>query len=363
MRYWFTTGRARAAALGLMFALMFAIACLAVHAPHVHAAPGNKGPAPAPNQPPASTPQDAADAIDSEDTPSLTQPAITTPDATELARSHFQKGVQYYGEGDYAAALVEFQRAYAKQPNYRLLYNLGQVSYELRDYAAAERYFRSYLLEGDADIAPERRAELKSELDGLRGRVGSLQLHTDQVGAEWFIDDHAVGSSPLGQTVRVSAGRRRVHAELPGYQPVSRVVDIAGGEELVITLPFLQPLAATTTAPHATAPIVESGSPTWPIWTTGIATGVLALGAAGMGYWAHVDANSYAQALDRPTSRAELDAFASNARNKAMVSDVLLGAAVVAGTVTIVLIITAEHAPERAQARLRLTPSGVAGTF
>ena len=63
--------------------------------------------------------------------------ADSTP-ATEQARAHFQRGVDYYTEGDLAAALVEFERAYALQPAYRLLYNLGQVTYELRDYAAAE---------------------------------------------------------------------------------------------------------------------------------------------------------------------------------------------------------------------------------
>ena len=59
-----------------------------------------------------------------------------TSSVTERAREHFERGVDYYGEGDYRAALIEFQRAYSIQPTYRLLYNLGQVAYELRDYAA-----------------------------------------------------------------------------------------------------------------------------------------------------------------------------------------------------------------------------------
>ena len=51
------------------------------------------------------------------------------------ARAHFERGVEYYTEGDFRAALVELTRAYALQPTYKMLYNLGQVAFELRDYA------------------------------------------------------------------------------------------------------------------------------------------------------------------------------------------------------------------------------------
>ncbi|MCL2449171.1 MAG: tetratricopeptide repeat protein, partial [Polyangiaceae bacterium] len=37
-------------------------------------------------------------------------------DANREAAAHFTRGVTYYGEGDYPAALVEFDRAYAIAP-------------------------------------------------------------------------------------------------------------------------------------------------------------------------------------------------------------------------------------------------------
>lgn len=39
----------------------------------------------------------------------------------------------------------------------------------MRDYAAAERYFNSYWVDGEGQIAPERRNEVMQELGRLKG--------------------------------------------------------------------------------------------------------------------------------------------------------------------------------------------------
>src|SRR5262245_23071216 len=82
----------------------------------------------------------------------------------DTGRSHFKNGVDYYRDGDLGAALIEFKRAYAAAPNYRLLYNLGQVSHELLDYTNAQAYFQRYLSEGGAEIEAARRQEVETAL-------------------------------------------------------------------------------------------------------------------------------------------------------------------------------------------------------
>src|SRR5205823_3161495 len=66
-------------------------------------------------------------------------------------RKHFQAGVQFYKEGDFRAALIEFKRAYESAPNYKVLYNLGQTNLELQDYAQALTSFQKYLTDGGKD--------------------------------------------------------------------------------------------------------------------------------------------------------------------------------------------------------------------
>ncbi|RYE85226.1 MAG: hypothetical protein EOO75_17190, partial [Myxococcales bacterium] len=88
------------------------------------------------------------------------RPAHAAPnEAQEEGRQRFKRGVEFFKEGDYNAALVEFRRAYEVAPSYRILYNLGQTSYELQDYAGALTAFTRYLKEGGAEVDAARRAE------------------------------------------------------------------------------------------------------------------------------------------------------------------------------------------------------------
>jgi tetratricopeptide (TPR) repeat protein len=265
-------------------------------------------------------------------------PATSENAGTREARLHFQNGVEYYRDGDYRAAQIEFERAYALQPHYLLLYNLGQVTYELRDYPAAERYFRGYLIDGGDEIRAERKAEVEADLKRLRGRIATIELRTNVAGAKLSMDDTSVGVAPLAQALRVSAGRRRIVAEHAGYVPVSKLVDVVGGDQLKIELRFGPPISAA--APLARSPQVPRSSGTSLALWTGIATGALAAGAAGMGIWAANDSSHYQDTLKRETTQARLDSLASEAKREALISDLLLGAAAVTGAITLVLLVT-----------------------
>ncbi len=77
-----------------------------------------------------------------------TAAAPPSGDAVSAARDHFQRGVELFREGDFAAALVEFRRTDELAPTYKLSYNIGQACFELRDYACALSAFRRYLKGG-----------------------------------------------------------------------------------------------------------------------------------------------------------------------------------------------------------------------
>jgi len=249
------------------------------------------------------------------------------------ARSHFEQGVEFYAEGDYRAALIELQRAYELHRTYKLLYNLGQVAYELRDYAGAERFFRDYLAKGGNELSPERRREVKQELARLRSRVASLRVTTSQPGATIRVDDHVV-MHPEG-SVRVSAGRRVIRAEAPGYAPVERVIDVTGGEELKVDLSFGPSLIAAGSESSA----ARSGVGPLP-WVTGIMSGALLIASGAVGWAAYQDISARDDALRTYTTRSELDSLGEQAHTKAIVADALLGAAVVSAAVTMVVVLT-----------------------
>ena len=62
-----------------------------------------------------------------------------SPEVVTEAKSRFDRGLELYNEGEYPLALIEFTRAYELVPNYRVLYNIGQVGIQLGQYANARR--------------------------------------------------------------------------------------------------------------------------------------------------------------------------------------------------------------------------------
>src|SRR5689334_18946072 len=102
--------------------------------------------------------------------PGAAQPS--TPEASEAdaqtvtdrARAHFERGAEHYSEGDFDAALAEFQRSYELSPTYKLLFNLAQVQMERRDYAAAASLYADYLRSGGTAISAERSHAVEQDL-------------------------------------------------------------------------------------------------------------------------------------------------------------------------------------------------------
>jgi tetratricopeptide (TPR) repeat protein len=276
------------------------------------------------------------------------------PDSVQAARSHFKKGVEYYADGDHASALLEFERAYELHPTYRLLYNLGQVAHEQKDYVAAQRYFADYLEQAGDEIPLERRRAVQRDLRRLKGRIGMLQLRVNRTGAVVFIDGHRIGRTPLDGPLSVSAGRRNVRVEHTGHVPVDRIIDVVGAERVAVRID-VGPSTQNGQADTASAPRVPvAGRPAF--WM-GMAAGALAAGGGGLAYSASRDSQAYQDALGRTTTRPELDSFATSARNKALAADVLFGAALASGVVTLVLWLTRDHSTQPVVGSGRVAPA------
>ncbi|QSQ22453.1 PEGA domain-containing protein [Pyxidicoccus parkwayensis] len=314
-------------------------------------------------------------------TASAAPPARKTPSARtqqmEEAQRRYERGKEFYEESDFRAALVEFQRAYELAPSYKLLYSIAQVQYQLQDYAGALRSFQQYLEEGQAEITAQRRDEVQREVDRLRSRVATLDIVTRPVGATVSVDDQPVGRTPLSEPVLVSAGRRKVTAELPGEPPVTRVVDVAGMDTVKVQLDFAPPPTpkpAAVAKPETTAPVSPTPGLTaraeprgfpWKMWT---ATGALAVGAGVTAIMASSASSDLKKQRDTfGVTRAQLDDASSKAKTLALTSDVLTGATVVAAGISAYLTFTRgpSDAAPGPSVSLGVGPGsvGVAGAF
>lgn len=293
----------------------------------------------------------------STDAPVVIQQVPAADGDVERARGHFKRGVEHYRDGDAGAALTEFKRAYATAPNYRLLFNLGQVSQELRDYPAARDYYARYLAQGGEAIEPARRAEVEAALLKIENRIGTLELTSSLTGTEFFVDDVSIGVAPLPAAVEVSAGQRRISATAAGHEPIHQLVDVVGGEteRVHFDFPARKPELAATAVPSRAEP--DSGLP--PAFWFGIGTGALAVSAGVMAYLTSRDNAAYQDALERPTSEQELEDIADRTKTKALITDILLGATIAAAATTVVFVVIDANDRESRQLSLRVTPGGL----
>jgi hypothetical protein len=295
-------------------------------------------------------------------------PKAAEADPVAQARSHFNRGVKLYSEDDFRAALIEFTRANELAPNWAVLYNIGQSYYQLRDYPNALGTLEKYLGQGNTSIPGDRRTQVETEIVELRGRVAHITITSNAEGAEIAVDDVVLGKTPLSSPQLVGAGRHTFRATKPGTPPVTKVVDIAGGDNLTVALSFVE-------APRTIVPVVVVRRRSY---TPAIAS--LAVGGAGIitgtvfGILAITDKSSLkgeCQGTTCPiTAQGDISAFNRNGAISTV--GFAVGGAGLATAVVLYLMQggkEATTAPPPVSSTLRIKPwlsltsAGVTGTF
>src|SRR5262245_31514318 len=98
------------------------------------------------------------------------------PAAVTEAQTRFKRALELYEEGNLDGARAELRRAYETSPNFKVLYNLAQVEFELHDYPAALASFEQYLSLGGDKVAEPRRAQVQKDIEKLRARVATVKI-------------------------------------------------------------------------------------------------------------------------------------------------------------------------------------------
>ncbi len=274
----------------------------------------------------------------------LLVPAAASAQPAE-AGAAFERGVGFFRDGDYTAAMVEFKKAYELDPNWRVLYNLGQTSKELREYSAALTSFERYLAEGGDQIDADRKKKVEGWISELKGKVATLNLKIAVEGADVTIDDIAVGKTPLDKPLVVNAGRRKVSVTKSGYAPLNRFVDVAGTEQKSLELELV-PLTQQgggggdgggggKPSPLGPAEQPEGASP-WPWAAFGIAAAAGTATAVLGGLALSKKSDFEDQLTTYPNDATAIDEARDETRTLAIAADVMGGVTIAAVVVTIV---------------------------
>jgi hypothetical protein len=148
------------------------------------------------------------------------------------AKAQYEAGKILYQDGDFANALVKFQVAYESSRDARLLWNVAACEKNLRRYtlvlAAVERYRR----EGGDLLSAQDRQDADELEKTIRSLVSSLEVTVNEPGAEIFLDDEKLGTSPLPGPVLIDVGARKLRVTKPGFTSQVLPQQVGGGSVL-----------------------------------------------------------------------------------------------------------------------------------
>jgi tetratricopeptide (TPR) repeat protein len=269
-------------------------------------------------------------------------PAAAPEDVTLQAREHFGQATKLYKDGDFDAALVQFERAYQLKPNYKVLYNIGQTYFQLREYVEARDAMQRYVKDGGDQIDAERLAAVNKDLADLERRLAKVTLTVNVAGATVLVDGKKVGLTPLSEPIVVSEGQRAISVEAPNRGVLQRQIRVAGGDQQALTLTFED--APRTVIVKTVPQDVKTGLGAG-FWATAIGAVALGAGAGITGYFAfQAQDDNRRQRKEFGVTPSQLDDSNKRAKTLALTTDILSGAALVcAGVATVILVTTPSH--------------------
>lgn len=161
--------------------------------------------------------------------------------AGDLAKEHFEKGVEFFKSGNHEAALAEFLESYRLKPFWSLKFNIGTCYMLTNKYAKALKYFKEYLKEGGLEIDKTREETVRNDIASLEEKVGKVSFCCDLEGARLVIDDvEAFPEVPEGDLL-LDPGIRKIEISKPGHESFFTQLTVVSGSSTLIDV-VLEPL-------------------------------------------------------------------------------------------------------------------------
>ena len=183
------------------------------------------------------------------------------------AADRYDLALRYFKQGDYRAALTEFQAAHKMTGRFEVLFNVAVTQRRLFRYHDAVRSFGRYLGEGGELVSAERRAEVEGEMAQIRGDAAEVMVIVVGGPARLELDDLPVVVD-AGQALLVGSGRHVVRARR-GDAKAEKAIEVVAGEKQELMLEPrapAQPRLTVVTKPAGAVVIVdgvERGKAPW----------------------------------------------------------------------------------------------------
>ena len=200
------------------------------------------------------------------------------------AAARYDRGAAFFREGNYAAALTEFEAVYRETQRWEVLYNIGVTQRKLFRYHHAVQSLQRYLDDGGAEVEAERRVLVETNLKAIQEATAVVVVTVPGAPAQVEVDDW---SAQTGE-ILVAPGRHTVIARRAGEKAAERVIDVVSGQRVTIELrPTPIPklgILEVRTVPDGAAVFVDDKPAGRSPWAGEVAPGGHKVGASLRGY-------------------------------------------------------------------------------
>ena len=161
-------------------------------------------------------------------------------EAAKEAKQRFAKGVEFFNNGEFAAALAEFHWAYEVSPHYMVLFNIGRCYAKIGKHIEAFDYFEKYLKEAGDKIPDNRKEEVRKELDALKKIIAYLDVTVNVKGSEITIGGKVFGTYPLKEKIKVEPGPHTMSVSADGYKSSSKDIVVPSGATMTVDFELVE---------------------------------------------------------------------------------------------------------------------------
>lgn len=161
---------------------------------------------------------------------------IAAADQMTEAKAAFEEGKELFVAEKYVEAADAFRKANELNPNWRLLYNIGQSEAAAKRYGLSLDAFEKYLAAGGDEVPQERQQEVLEEVQRLRNMVGVLEV-SGQDGDLLEVNGVQRGELPDASRVKIGMGQVAIRVLRGGEEVLVRTIAISGGETIELTVP------------------------------------------------------------------------------------------------------------------------------
>jgi hypothetical protein len=150
---------------------------------------------------------------------------------SDTYKKHMSNGVKLFNDHNYAAAVVEFEAAYAERPRASPLLNIALCYKGLFNYPKAIAALELALSKHASTMDENDRQAAESAVAEMKTLIGYVVVTLEPPSATLLVDGEPQPPEALSKPLPLSPGRHRIGARADGYATAEQIVTVTSADK------------------------------------------------------------------------------------------------------------------------------------